>query len=248
MKSAVKERDVFLGKAHFLENKCRNLEIALKNSSINMKQTSNEEIMALKNQLKEAKTAYNEIRLEVKSNESLKKQLEEKENEISDLKNSDTREQQCNCEEELKKQKISYNNLKKKHAEKVTMYNDLKNSYQSSKKENAYNRHQSENIVKEKQCEINDLIKQINSLNEYKLKSINKKDHEILQDEYRKLKLQNSELLGNYSQENLQSMNRGVENSQNQSGKMLIIPSMKWVENSNGQPGASISTSQIQDL
>ena len=32
-------------------------------------------------------------------------------------------------------------------------------------------------------------------------------------------------------------MNRGVENSQNQSGKMLIIPSMKWVENSNGQPG-----------
>ena len=32
-------------------------------------------------------------------------------------------------------------------------------------------------------------------------------------------------------------MNRGVENSQNQSGKMLIIPSMNWVENPNGQPG-----------
>ena len=87
MQSAVKARDFFLGKTNFLENKCKELEIALQNSSINMQQTSNEELMAIKNQLKEAKkdlqlsqTAYNEIRLEVKSNESLKKQLEEKEN------------------------------------------------------------------------------------------------------------------------------------------------------------------------
>ena len=153
------------------------------------------------------------------------------------MKNSDTREQLCNCEEELKKQKISYDNLKKKHAEKIKNYNDLKNSYQSSKKENAYNRQQAENIVKEKQSEINDLIKNINSLNEYKLKSINKKDYEILQEEYRNLKLQYSELLGNYNQGNPQCMNRGVENSPNENRKLLIMPSMKWVENRNGQPG-----------
>ena len=213
------------------------LEIALQNSSISMEKTSDEEIMALKNQLKEAKTAYNEIRLEVNSIESLKKQLQQKDNEISDLKNSDTREQLCKCEDELQKQKISYENLKKKHAEKIKKFNDLENSYQSSKKETAYNRQQSENIVREKQSTINDLIKNINALNDYKLKSINKKDYEILQEEYRKLKIKYSELLGTYNQGNPQCVNRGVEKSPNENRKLLIIPSMKWIEHGNGQPG-----------
>ena len=85
MKSAVKKRDFFLGKANFLENKCKELEIALQNSSINMQQTSNEELITIKSELKEAKKdfelsqkAYNDLRLEVKSNESLKKKLEDK--------------------------------------------------------------------------------------------------------------------------------------------------------------------------
>ena len=135
--------------------------------------------------------AYNDLRLEVKSNESLKKKLEEKDTIISDLKNSDTGKG-CNCEEALKQQKMNHESLKKKHEEKVKLYNDLKRCYESSKKENTFNRKQSEQIVKEKQYQINDLIKQVNSLIEYKMNSTNKKDHEILQDEYRKLKLQNS--------------------------------------------------------
>ena len=59
---------------------------------------------------------------------------------------------------------MDYECLKKKHAEKVKQYNDLKNSYESSKKENAYNRKQSVSIVQEKQQQINDLVKQVNSL------------------------------------------------------------------------------------
>ena len=135
------------------------LESDLQNSSISMGKTSDEEIMALQNQLKQAKTAYNELKLEVNSIESLKEHLKLKDNEISDLKNSDTREQLFKCQEELQKQKISYENIKKKHAEKIQKFNDLEKSYQSSKKETAYNRQQSENIVREKQSTINDLIK-----------------------------------------------------------------------------------------
>ena len=90
-----------------------------------MRQTSKEEIIAIKNQLKLSQTAYNEIRLEVNSIESLRKQLQQKENEISDLKNSDTREQLLKCQEELKKSKTSYEHIKKKHAEKIKKFNDL---------------------------------------------------------------------------------------------------------------------------
>ena len=77
MKGAVHARN-------FMENRCKELEIALQNSSINMQHSSNE-LVAIKSQLKEAKKdfelsqkAYNDMRLEVKSNESLKKKLEEK--------------------------------------------------------------------------------------------------------------------------------------------------------------------------
>merc|ERR1711874_900763 len=74
---------------NFMENRCKELEIALKNSSINMQHSSNE-LVAIKSQLKEAKKdfelsqkAYNDMRLAVKSNEPLEK-LEEKEKVISE--------------------------------------------------------------------------------------------------------------------------------------------------------------------
>ena len=81
-------------------------------------------------------------------------------------------------------------------------------------------------IIQEKKQQINDLVKQVNSLNDFKLNSINKTDHENMLKEYNKLKVQNSELQqslhgarqnnsvaaelsnSNYSQENLQSQDK----------------------------------------
>ena len=201
-----------------------------------MEKTSDEQIMALQNQLQQAKTAYDELKSKINSIESLREQLQLKENEISDLKNSDTREQLLKCQEELQKSKTSYEHIKKKHAEKIQKYNDLEKNYQNSKKDSAYNRQQSENIVKEKTSQIKDLINNINSLNDYKINSVKKKDFEILQEEHNKLKRKYSELLGTYNQKNPQCVNR-VENSQKANGNLLYFPSIKWVENPYGQPG-----------
>merc|ERR1711874_451621 len=130
MKGAVHARN-------FMENRCKELEIALQNSCINMQHSSNE-LVAIKSQLKEAKKdfelsqkAFKDMRLAVKSNEPLKQKLEEKEKIISELKIRDI-SKECNCEESLKKQKWNYEALKKKHSEKVKQYTELKNSYESS--------------------------------------------------------------------------------------------------------------------
>ena len=96
------------------------------------------------------------------------------------------------------------------------------------KKENAYNRKQSASVVKEKDEQMKDLVKDINSLNEWKLNSVSKKIHENMEHDYKKLQMKYSELQqkslqGNYSQESLQG--------QNQNGKVFIMPSLEWVEN-----------------
>merc|ERR1711913_20044 len=80
---------------------------------------------------------------------------------------------ECNCEESLKKQKWNY---------------------ESSKKENAYNKKQSASILQERQQQINDLVQQVNSLNDFKFNSIKKSDHEKVLQEYNKLKVEHSEL------------------------------------------------------
>merc|ERR1711874_525122 len=94
--------------------------------------SQSEALIAIRSQLKEAEKdfelsqkAYDDMRLEVKSNESLKKKLEEKEKIISELKNRDI-SKECNCEESLKKHKWNYEELKKKHSEKVKQYTELK--------------------------------------------------------------------------------------------------------------------------
>merc|ERR1711874_308164 len=184
---------------NFMENRCKELEIALQNSCINMQHSSNE-LVAIKSQLKEAKKdfelsqkAFKDMRLAVKSNEPIMNKLEEKEKIISELKIRDI-SKECNCEESLKKQKWNYEALKKKHSEKVKQYTELKNSYESSKKENAYNKKQSASIIQERQQQINDLIQQVNSLNNFKFNSIKKNDHEKVLQEYNKLKGEHSEL------------------------------------------------------
>merc|ERR1711874_216400 len=93
-----------------------------------------------------------------------------------------------------KQQKMDYEALKQKHAEKVKQYNDLKNSFESSKKESAYNKKQSASILQERQQQIDDLIQQVNSLNNFKFNSIKKSDHEKVLQEYNKLKGEHSEL------------------------------------------------------
>merc|ERR1711874_217339 len=128
-----------------------------------------------------------------------------------------------------KQQKMDYEALKQKHAEKVKQYNDLKNSFESSKKESSYNKKQSASIPQERQQQINDLIQQVNSLNDFKFNSIKKSDHEKVLQEYNKLKVEHSELQqsinvakqinsvaaepsnSNYSHENLQKNYRGVQ-------------------------------------
>merc|ERR1711874_41055 len=192
MKGAVHARN-------FMEYRCKELEIALQNSSINMQHSSNE-LVAIKSQLKEAKKdfelsqkAYNDMRVAVKSNEPLKKKLVEKEKELAEFKSSYV-SKDCKCKEYVKQQKMDYEALKQKHAEKVKQYNDSKNSFESSKKESSYNKKQSASILQERQQQINDLIQQVNSLNDFKFNSIKKSDHEKVLQEYNKLKVEHSEL------------------------------------------------------
>ena len=197
MQCIIKARDFFIGKANFLENKCKNMEnesltrqhSAHMSDSTALLKSQSEALMAVKSQLEEAtrdymlsQKAYNDLRLKLKSQESLQEKLAENEQKLAGVKSSDI-SKDCKCQESLKQQKIDYEALKKKHAEKVKQYNELKSSYQISKKENAYNRKQSVSIIQEKQQQINDLVKQVNSLNDFKLNSINKKDHENILNE-----------------------------------------------------------------
>ena len=197
-----------------------------------MKNTSQQELMAVKNQLKEARkdiemsnNAYEDT---LKSNESLKKKVSEQEKKLSDLENSGTRKD-CNCNESLKQQKLEYEALKRNHNKKITQFNELKKSYETSRKDNAYNMKQSLSREKEKDHQIKELIKNINSLNELKFNSVNKKDHENMKQEYKDLKIKYSEL-----QQSLQESLQG----HNQNGNVFIMPSLEWVENpTKGKPG-----------
>merc|ERR1712179_460833 len=100
--------------------------------------SQSEALMAVKSQLEEStrdymlsQKAYNDLRLKLKSQESLQEKLAENEQKLADVKSSDI-SKDCKCQESLKQQKIDYEALKKKHTEKVKQYNDLRISYQSS--------------------------------------------------------------------------------------------------------------------